>query len=269
MVSAGVKELNLVSQDSLQYGVDQPMAPSIVELLQQIDAIDGTFRFRLLYGYPAGLNESILTVMNNARHLCKYLDLPVQHSHPDILRAMNRGKAVKATTGLAERLRAAVPGIVLRTTCLVGFPGETAEHFNHLLEYVAQSKFDHLGVFAFSPEEETAAFKMDGRPEPEVTQERCAQLMEIQKGIVKQRTHKLIGTADEVLLLRQAAADKWIGRLPRQAPEVDGETYVSGVSKEAKVGDFVKVMVTGGKAYDLEAKAIPVAKTLRKIRGQQ
>lgn len=255
MVSAGVKEVNLISQDSLHYGLDQKGAPSIAELMRRIDALEGDFRFRMLYGYPAGVTEEVLDVLNAGRHVCKYLDLPVQHSHPEILRAMNRGKAVAATQDLALRLRQAVPGVVLRTTCLVGFPGETEEHFGHLLEYVAQAKFDHLGVFAFSPEEETPAFTMDGTPDPEVTEDRCQRLMTLQSAIVREHARALKGTADTVLLLRQEG-DVWFGRLPRQAPEVDGETRVANVPKRAKVGDFMRVEITGGKGYDLEAKAV-------------
>ncbi|NLC81103.1 MAG: MiaB/RimO family radical SAM methylthiotransferase, partial [Lentisphaerae bacterium] len=114
MVSAGVRELNLISQDTLHYGTDMEQALSITDLSRAVDGIEGEFRFRLLYGHPAGITGEMLEVMNSARHLCRYLDLPVQHSHPDILRAMNRGKAVAATDGLAERLRQAVPGVVLR-----------------------------------------------------------------------------------------------------------------------------------------------------------
>ncbi len=256
MVSAGVKEINLISQDSLQYGVDSTGGPAIAELMRCIDALEGDFRFRILYGYPAGVTDEVLEVLNTARHVCKYLDLPVQHSHPDILRAMNRGKAVAATQDLAARLRQAVPGVVLRTTCLVGFPGETEEHFEHLMDYVEQAKFDHLGVFAFSPEEETRAFEMDGTPEPEEAEDRCQRLMTLQSAIVREHARALKGTTDTVLLLRQDKADHWIGRLPRQAPEVDGETRVTGVPPNAKVGDFLRVEITGGKAYDLDAKAV-------------
>ena len=256
MVRAGVRELNLVSQDSLHYGKDQGGLASIADLMRRIEALEGEFRFRVLYGYPAGVTAEVLEVLNTARHACKYLDLPVQHSHPDILRAMNRGVAVEATQDLAARLRQAVPGVVLRTTCLVGFPHETEEHFEHLMAYVAHSRFDHLGVFAFSPEEETPAFEMDGVPEPEVAEERCQRLMALQKTIVEERAKELKGAIDTALLLRQEAPSVWMGRLPRQAPEVDGETRVTGVPRQAKMGDFARVEITGGNEYDLEAKMV-------------
>jgi ribosomal protein S12 methylthiotransferase len=254
MVSAGVRELNLISQDTLHYGKDTGKI-SVVDLVRAVDAIEGEFWFRLLYSHPAGITDEMLEVMNNARHLCRYLDLPVQHSHPDILRAMNRGKAVAATAGLAERLRQAVPGIVLRTTCMVGFPGESDEHFNHLLEYVDESKFDHLGVFAFSPEEGTPAFEMADVPDEEVTAERCERLMALQRKVVNEKVRELVGRRDKALLLCPDVDGDWMARLPRQAPEVDGETIVSGVSADARTGDFITVEITGGKGYNLSAKA--------------
>lgn len=253
MVRAGVKEINLISQDSLLYGADLSGKPRIAELMRRIDGLEGEFRFRLLYGYPAGVTDDVLDILNTGRHVCKYLDLPIQHSHPAILKAMNRAPAVKATQGLAARLRQAVPGVVLRTTCLVGFPGETEERFEHLLATVAESKFDHLGVFAFSPEEGTPACDREA-PEPGVAEERCQRLMALQKQIVRERAKALKGTVDTALLLRRGADGSWLSRLPRQAPDVDGETRVKGVPSSAQVGDFVPVEITGGKGYDLEAR---------------
>jgi ribosomal protein S12 methylthiotransferase len=252
MVSAGVRELNLIAQDSLMYGADQARKPQIAELMRRIDALEGEFRFRILYGYPSGVTDEVIEVLNTARHVCKYLDLPIQHSHPDVLKAMNRAAAVTATQGLAARLRQAVPGVVLRTTCLVGFPGETESHFEHLLAAVGEAKFDHLGVFAYSPEEGTSAFDREA-PDPEIAEERCRRLMALQKKIVRERVKALTGTRDTALLLRRGSAGVWQARLPRQAPEVDGETHVKGVPATAKPGDFVPVTITGGRGYDLEA----------------
>jgi ribosomal protein S12 methylthiotransferase len=135
----------------------------------------------------------------------------------------------------------------------VGFPGETEEHFEHLMRYVERSRFDHLGVFIFSPEEDTPAFDMDDMPELEVAEERCRRLMELQAEIVQRKMAELIGQEDDLLLLRQED-ELWIGRLARQAPEVDGETLVDGVPAGAKAGDFVRVKITGGGDYDLEAE---------------
>ncbi|MCL2105382.1 MAG: MiaB/RimO family radical SAM methylthiotransferase, partial [Kiritimatiellaeota bacterium] len=253
MVTAGVREINLVSQDSLMYGADRAGKPQIAELVRRLDDIDGVFWLRVLYGYPSGVSDEILALLNTSRHLCKYLDLPIQHSHPEMLKAMNRSPAIRATSGLAARLRTAVPGIVLRTTCLVGFPGETEAHFEHLLETIAESAFDHLGVFAYSPEEGTPAF---GRVAPAVgvVEERCARVMATQKKIVAKRMKALVGTTETALLLRELKPGTWLARLPHQAPEVDGETRVTGGGlNTAQAGDFVNVEITARKGYDLNA----------------
>ena len=255
MVAAGVKEVNLISQDSLLYGADRQDGANLTGLLSRLDALEGEFWLRVLYGYPAGVTDELLALLNSSRHICRYLDLPVQHSHPDILRTMNRGKAVDAIQELPQRLRQAVPGVVLRTTCLVGFPGETDAHFAHLLDYVQQAKFDHLGVFVYSPEEETAAFEMADVPDPEVAASRRDRLMAAQRAIVDERARALVGSADTALLLRRERR-AWIARLSRQAPDVDGATHVTGVPPDAHPGMFIPVRVTGGKAYDLKAQAI-------------
>ena len=255
MVQAGVKELNVISQDTLHYGADRKKQPRIEKLLERIDSIEGEFWIRLLYGYPSGVTTELLELIGGSAHILPYLDLPVQHSHPDILRAMNRGHAVEATEDLADRLRTIVPGIVLRTTCMVGFPGETDEHFGHLAEYVRRSCFDHLGVLVFSPEEGTPAFDMEDVPELEVAEERCEILMRLQREIVQERLEELKERRDRVLLLKREKG-RWRGRLPRQAPEVDGETFVSGVPSSARPGDFLDVRIIGGRDYDLKAKCI-------------
>ena len=241
MVAAGVKEINLISQDSLLYGADRQDGANLTGLLSRLDALEGEFWLRVLYGYPAGVTDELLALLNS--------------SHPDILRTMNRGKAVDAIQELPQRLRQAVPGVVLRTTCLVGFPGETDEHFAHLLDYVKQAKFDHLGVFVYSPEEETAAFEMADVPDPEVAASRRDRLMAAQRAVVDKRARTLAGSPETALLLRRERR-AWIARLPRQAPDVDGETHVTGVPPDAHPGMFIPVRVTGGKAYDLKAQAI-------------
>ena len=257
MVSAGVKEINLIAQDVLRYGYDltpdrKPLLPA---LLREIEKIDGEFWYRLLYGYPSQLTDEVIDILKHSKHACHYLDLPIQHSHPDILRAMNRPAAVAATANLTERLRAAIPDITVRTTCLVGFPGETEEHFNHLLDHIKREKFDCLGVFPYSPEEGTAAFDMDDIPPVEVADERCEKIMKVQKKIVAERRKALVGREEKALLL-QKKGKAWIARLPCQAPEADGITRVSGVSPDAQPGDFVEVKITGGRGYDLNAEVI-------------
>ena len=256
LLASGVKELNLIAQDVLRYGCDLSAdgRSKLPDLMRRIDAMEGDFRFRLLYGYPSAVTDAVLEILATGRHACRYLDIPIQHSHPDILRAMNRPAAVAATADLPERLRRAVPGIVLRTTCLVGFPGETDAHFNHLAEYIKAARFDHLGVFVFSPEEGTAAYDLPDRPPAEVAESRRKKLMEIQRKIVREKLAALRGTADTALLLA-AKGKEWIGRLSRQAPDVDGITRIRGVPETARPGDFIPLTLTGSRGYDLLADA--------------
>ena len=255
LIQAGVKELNVISQDTLNYGTDKDSLPSLEKLLKRIDSIEGDFWIRLLYGYPSSVTNELLDIINNSKHILPYLDLPVQHSHPDILKAMNRAKAVDAIQDLSEKLRTIVPDLVLRSTCLVGFPGESDKHFEHLVDYVKRSRFDHLGVFVFSPEEGTPAYDMGDIPELEVAEERCRILMKIQREVVEERLKELHGKQDEILLLRKSKG-RWYGRLRRQAPEVDGETFVRDVPDDAAVSDFIPVEITGGRDYDLKARAL-------------
>jgi len=303
LLASGVRELNLISQDTTSYGCDlrntlfaprggaptasvncgsatpwrdasrlnpSPVPPSsaphLPALLRALDALDGDFWIRVLYGYPSRVTDELLEVMAASRHVCAYLDLPIQHSHPDMLRAMQRADSVRAVAELPQRLRQAVPGMVLRTTCLVGFPGETEDHFRHLLAYVEAAKFDHLGVFAFSPEEGTAAFqKRADAPPAEVAVERRDRLMRLQRRVVDERQRTLVGTIADALLLAEPAsstvhrppstAPRWLARLPRQAPDVDGVTQVQNVPPGSRPGQFIPVHITDGCGYDLKAEA--------------
>jgi ribosomal protein S12 methylthiotransferase len=257
LLAAGVRELNLISQDTTSYGRDQRGGPDLADLLAALDALDGDFWIRILYGYPSRVTDKLLKVMARSRHIVPYLDLPIQHSHPDMLRGMQRADTLRAVATLPARLRQAVPEMVLRTTCLVGFPGETEARFEQLLTYVEEARFDHLGVFVYSPEEGTPAFARAGAPAAKVAEARRERLMRLQQKIVASRRRALTGTPARALLLRPAGkgapAGTWMARVPRQAPEVDGLSRVRGVPLDARPGDFVTVQIRGGKDYDLTA----------------
>jgi len=182
--------------------------------------------------------------------------VPVQHSHPEILRAMQRAGTAEAVAELPARARRALPGVTLRTTCLVGFPGETEAHFAHLEAYVREAAFDHLGVFVYSPEEGTPAVALPDRPPAEVAEERRRRLLLAQRAHVERKAAALVGTAATALLETPDAESRgvWVGRTERQAPEVDGVTRVSGAPANAQAGDFVPVVYTGGEEYDLLAR---------------
>ena len=262
LIADGYHELDLVAQDVTAYGRDLPAAsrPSLVTLLRALDDIPGDFRIRLLYGYPATVTDELLAWMAESPHACRYLDIPVQHSHPDVLRAMRRAETIDAVAGLAKRARRLVPGITLRTTLLVGFPGETEEHFHHLLDYVRASEFDHLGVFAFSPEEGTPAYDMGDEPDAETAERRRDELMRVQQDISRRRLAALVGR-DDVVLLEAPSPENgkgvWTGRSSAQAPDdIDGVTYVFRVPASAQSGDLLPVRYTGSDEYDLIAEAV-------------
>ncbi len=261
LLAAGFREINLISQDITSYGVDLPDRPRLLDLLRALDGLDGTFWIRLLYGYPTGIDAALLEWLAASPHACRYLDIPVQHSHPEILRAMRRAETIPAVDGMAARLRRAVPGLTLRTTLLVGFPGETDEHFDHLQAHAESESFDHLGVFVFSPEEGTPAVALGAEPDDVVGERRRDALMRAQSARVAQRLRRLRGSTDVVLLeqpqrdARGRPTGRWLARSQAQAPEdLDGVTLVAGVPPEAAQGGmFAHVRYTGFKAYDIKA----------------
>ena len=267
LVGDGIRELDLVAQDVTGYGRDRPLAgrPTLTDLLRRLEAIPGDFRIRLLYGYPATVTEELLDWMATSPKACRYLDIPVQHSHPDILRAMRRAETIDAVATLAARARERVPGITLRTTVLVGFPGETREHFAHLRRYVESSEFDHLGVFAFSPEEGTAAYEMGGTPSSATAERRRNEILALQQGISRRLLQARVGQSGRVLLEAPSPENgegAWTGRAESQAPDdIDGITYVFGVPATAQAGDLVPAVCTGSDEYDLVAEAVATGET--------
>ena len=257
LLKDGRRELNLIAQDTMSYGRDRRGAPRFAALIRALDALPGDFWLRLLYGYPAHLDDALLDTLSRSRHVVPYLDLPIQHSHPDILRAMRRADTLGALPNLVSRLRARWPGVALRTTCLVGFPGETDAQFEHLVDYVKAARFDHLGVFAYSVEEGTAAAAL---PDPGPAAGGAAprdRLLRVQQRIARAANRARIGTETRVLLQRPAPSGRgrWIARAPWQAPDVDGETVVAGAPRTARAGDWLKVRIRGVKGVNLLAAA--------------
>ena len=260
LLQDGRRELNLIAQDTMSYGRDRRGAPRFAALVRALDALPGDFWLRLLYGYPAPLDDALLDTLSQSRHVVPYLDIPIQHSHPDILRAMRRADTLGALPDLAARLRARWPGVALRTTCLVGFPGETEAHFEHLVDYVKAARFDHLGVFAYSAEEGTAAAALPDPVPAAVAEARRDRLLRVQQRIARAANRARIGAETRVLLQRPAPSgrNRWMARAPWQAPDVDGETVVSGLPRTARAGDAATVRLTGLRGVDLVAKACGV-----------
>lgn len=258
LLDQGFRELNLISQDTTAYGRDLDVAVRLPGLLESIAMLAGEFWIRVLYGYPAGVTDELLQVLRDLPQVCPYLDIPIQHSHPAILAAMQRGRSTGAVRRLVCRARETVPGITLRTTCLVGFPGENDTHFEDLLRFVSEMQFDHLGVFTFSAEEGTPAAGMPRQVPRRVAEERREDLLEMQHGIVAAKAAALLGQEARLLLEWADAeeAGRWIGRTQRQAPDVDGDTMVTGVSSDHRPGDIIRVRYTGASDYDLLAEQI-------------
>ena len=252
-VRTGVKELNLIAQDPMLYGVDlkpatrnsQLSAPNLVTLLKALDRMRGDFRVRVLYSYPSEITDEFLEWMRTSPRAVKYVDVPLQHTDPAILKAMARGTAVKATQTAAARIRAAVPGVTLRTTVMTGFPGETAAVFARLLADVKRMAFDHLGVFAYSPEEGTAAAKLEGRPPAKVAERRALKVMAVQKKIWAKKAKAMLGKEFPALVVAPGRA-----RLESQAPDVDGVVRLAGGGEHAPIGAFVTVRLTAVRGYD-------------------
>lgn len=253
LVESGIRELDVVGQDITAYGRDLRDGTSLATLLRRLDSIDGDFRLRLLYGYPTYATGELLSVMAGARRICRYIDIPIQHSHPEMLRAMRRADTVPHMDGLVARFREACPGIAVRTTCIVGFPGETEGHFEHLLAYVKASRFDNLGVFCFSPEEGTAAASMDGQVPREVAEDRRRRLMLAQRRIVRERNKALVGKPLRVLV-ETAADGVAVARSEFQAPDVDGTVIVADPRRRLRPGAFADVEISGFRGYDLTGR---------------
>lgn len=257
LAEQGVQELVLISQITTNYGVDLYGKPKLAELLRELGQVDIPW-VRMHYTYPTGITPAVMDAIRETPNALPYLDLPLQHSHPDVLKSMNRPWQGRVNDEIIDRIKAALPEAVLRTTFIVGFPGESDEQFQHLVEFVKRHEFDHVGVFTFSPEEETPAFSMDNQVPQEVMDERRDILMSIQQGISQKRNQQQIGNRVDVLVEElNPRTGEWIGRSPRFAPEVDGVIYVEGSPESLpQLGTLVPVEIIDADAYDLYGQLV-------------
>jgi ribosomal protein S12 methylthiotransferase len=257
LLGQGVRELNLISQDTTRYGCDRSDGADLPKLLRALGRLGGRFWIRLLYGHPGHLTDELLETMGAIPQVCRYLDVPIQHSHPDILKGMRRAGGAVAVREFPVRARRMLPGVTLRTTCLVGFPGETAAQFNDLVELVREVEFDHLGAFVFSPEENTEAVELPGQVPQAVAMRRRTRLMKVQSEIAIRKQEARVGTVDTVLTMKGGDA-KGVApaRSAGQAPEVDGDVAVDGGRKVLKSGEWVRVRYTGFDGPVLSAKVV-------------
>lgn len=253
LADEGVQELILISQITTNYGVDLYGEPKLAELLKALGKVDIPW-IRLLYCYPTGITDKVIEAIATTKNVLPYLDLPLQHSHPEILKRMNRPWQGRVNDEIIERIKTALPNAILRTTFIVGFPGETEQHFQHLLQFVKRHQFDHVGVFTFSPEEGTKAYNMTEQVPEKVKEERRNRLMEVQQPIAAAKNQAEVGKVVPVLIEQEnPATGEMIGRSPRFAPEVDGLVYVKGV---ANLGQITPVLITAADVYDLYGETV-------------
>ncbi|MGI0489798.1 30S ribosomal protein S12 methylthiotransferase RimO [Pantanalinema rosaneae CENA516] len=251
LAAEGVQELILISQITTNYGLDIYGEPKLAELLQALGEVDIPW-IRIHYAYPTGLTPKVIAAIRETPNVLPYLDLPLQHSHPEVLRAMNRPWQAQVNDSVIDRIKTAIPNAVLRTTFIVGFPGETEAHFQHLLEFVQRHEFDHVGVFTFSPEEGTPAYDLPNQLPQAVMDARLDALMQVQQSISLKKNRAEIGKVVDVLIEQENPdTGELIGRSARFAPDVDGLVYVQG---NARLGSLIPVAIQDADVYDLHGR---------------
>ncbi len=288
LVADGVKELNLISQDTTYYGLDLWPAsardqrpfdhtqsrnftqssllpvrrtgsrssnlPTLCTLLRELDAIPGDFWIRLLYTHPAHWSDELIETIAASKKVVRYVDLPLQHIHPEMLAAMQRETSEAWVRGLVARIRSRLPGIAIRTAFIVGFPGETEKHFNHLLDFIREMRFERLGVFLYSQEEGSRAAALPGQLPEKVKRERYARAMALQQRLSRERNATLVGRRLRVLVDGPGTKKGYAGvaRSEADAPDIDGRVYLAG--RKFQPGKFLDVTVTGHSEYDVTAR---------------
>ena len=251
LAEQGVKELILVAQETTLYGLDLYKEKSLHILLSRLCRIKGIRWIRVQYCYPEEIYPELIQVMKDEKKICHYLDLPIQHANDAVLKRMGRRTTREQLTAMVNTLRQEIPDIVLRTTLITGFPGETQEQHEELMEFVDEMEFDRLGVFPYSPEEDTPAAEMEGQIPEEVKEERKAELMELQQEISLDKGDSRIGMELEVMIEGKVADENaYVGRTYADAPGIDGYIFVN-TETELMSGDFALVHVTGALEYDL------------------
>jgi len=251
LAANGVKELILIAQDTTRYGIDLYEEYALPRLLKELSKIDDIEWIRLLYAYPEMVSDELIETMASEVKIAKYIDMPIQHCSDDILKIMNRRTNKASITRTIEKLREKMPEITIRTSLIVGFPGEEESHFQELAKFVEESGFDRLGVFAYSKEEDTPAAKLPNQVDEEIKEARRNTIMELQQKISYEKNLEKIGKSLMVLIEEALDSEKeYIGRTQGDAPEIDGLVYVKADAK-LKAGSFIKVNISGALEYDL------------------
>ncbi|MFN3343571.1 MAG: 30S ribosomal protein S12 methylthiotransferase RimO [Flavobacteriales bacterium] len=249
----GTRELLLIAQDSTYYGLDLYKERKLAELMRRLSDVEGIDWIRLHYAFPSGFPEDVLDVIRERDSVCNYLDMPLQHISDPVLKSMKRGTTKQKTIDLVNKIRDKVPGIAIRTTLISGYPGETLDDHQQMLEWVEQSRFDRLGVFTYSHEENTGAYNLNDDVPQEEKQRRANEIMELQLGISAGINEEKVGQTLKVLVDRKEG-QQYIGRTEFDSPEVDNEVIID--ADFLRIGDFVQVKVESAGPYDLHAKPI-------------
>ncbi len=250
LAAQGTKEIMLIAQDSTYYGLDLYKDRALGKLLRALGKVEGVEWFRLHYAYPSQFPEDALDAIADTPNICNYIDMPLQHATDHMLKTMRRGITRARTEALIEKVRAKIPGVALRTTMMVGHPGETEYDFDELCEFVKKHKFDRLGVFTYSHEENTHAHTLADDIPAEVKEERASILMAIQEEISQELNQAKVGSTQKVLFDRKEG-EYFIGRTTADSPEVDNEVLVKAAEHFVRVGDFADVKITDCTAFDL------------------
>ncbi|MCT4618675.1 MAG: 30S ribosomal protein S12 methylthiotransferase RimO [Marinisporobacter sp.] len=251
MAQRGIKEVILIAQDTSRYGIDLYKEYKLPELLKRLGQIEGIKWIRILYCYPDKISDELINTIAEEKKVCKYIDVPIQHCNDEILRRMNRKTNKEHILQVIQKLRNKIPNMHIRTSLIVGFPGETKEQFEELKRFVEEVKFDRLGVFTYSQEEDTPAAKLENQVDEEVKEQRRDEIMAIQKDVSFQKNMEKIGNVYDILIEEKIEEeDVYVGRTAYDAPEVDGVVYVNS-TKLLNIGDLVKVQITDTLEYDL------------------
>lgn len=255
LAAKGVKELMLIAQDLTYYGLDIYKKRALADLLDQLSDVEGIEWIKLHYAFPSGFPMDVLEVMNRKPNICNYLDMPLQHGSTNMLKAMRRGITREKTEELVNTIRATVPGIAIRTTLIAGYPGETEADFQEMYTFVEQMRFERLGIFTYSHEENTHAYNFEDDVPEDVKKKRADAIMELQSGISHQLNQEKIGKTFKVLFDR-VEGEYFIGRTEFDSPEVDNEVLVKKADYFVRLGDFANVEITSADHYDLYGKVI-------------
>ncbi len=255
LASQGVKEIMLIAQDLTYYGLDIYKKRKITDLVQKISETEGIEWIRLHYAYPAGFPEELLNVMRDNPKVCQYLDIPLQHISDRILVSMRRAHGRSDTIRLVEKIRKELPEAAIRTTFIVGYPGETEEDFNQLMDFVKTYKFDRMGVFQYSPEEGTSAYALKDNVPAEIKQERADRLMMLQQEISFAMNNEKVGLTFKTIIDRKEG-EYYVGRTEFDSPEVDNEVLIPYDNKQLVKGEFYNIKITKAEFYDLYGEVV-------------